>query len=166
MKTLYIIRHAKSSWDFINLPDYERPLNNRGKRDAPMMGRRFKAREILPDCLVSSPARRARETAEAISAEIGFPDERIVYERNIYEAGIISLLQTIETFPEEVSSAFFVGHNPGMTDLAEYLSGEQIGNLPTCGIACIEMDINSWILVSGELGNLVFLDYPKKDFPL
>ena len=88
MKTLYVIRHAKSSWNFLHLPDYERPLNNRGNRDAPLMGQRFRARGIVPDCLVCSPALRARETAIKISMEIGFTENSIIYKRSIYEAGV------------------------------------------------------------------------------
>lgn len=164
MKTLYVIRHAKSSWNFLHLPDYERPLNNRGNRDAPLMGQRFRARGIVPDCLVCSPALRARETAIKISMEIGFTENSIIYKRSIYEAGVPALLQTIEAFPDEAVSAFLVGHNPGMTCLAEYLTRKQIGSLPTCGVACIEMDIDSWSLAGRGLGNLDFLDYPKKNF--
>lgn len=162
MKTLYLVRHAKSSWDFPHLPDYERPLNDRGNRDAPLMGDRFRARGILPDCLVCSPAARARETAKLISSEIGFPESEITFSRHVYEAGVSSLLKTVEALPEEAESAFLVGHNPGMTYLAAYLTGEQLNSLPTCAVACIEMDIDSWSLAGREMGTLVFLDYPKK----
>jgi phosphohistidine phosphatase len=166
MKTLYLIRHAKSSWEFPHLTDYERPLNDRGKRDAPLMGQRFRARGILPDCLVSSSAARAAETARIIAGEIGFPESEITWSRQVYEAGISSLLKTVEALPDQAESAFLVGHNPGMTYLAEYLSGENISSLPTCGVACMEMDIDTWSLAGREMGSLAFLDYPKKSFTL
>ena len=164
MKTLYVIRHAKSSWDFPQLSDFERPLNDRGNRDAPLMGTRLRDRGILPDCLVSSSALRARETSIKISAKIGFPKQSIIFRRGVYEAGVPSLLKEIEAFPEDAASAFLVGHNPGLTDLVEYLTGEYIGNLPTCGVACVEMDMDAWTLAGRGMGRLVFLDYPKKDF--
>ncbi len=163
MKTLYVIRHAKSSWDFPHLSDFERPLNDRGSRDAPMMGKRLRDRGILPDCLVSSTALRARETSVRISAEIGFPEKSIIFRRGVYEAGVSSLLKEIRAFPVDAASAFLVGHNPGLTDLVEYLTGKYIGNLPTCGTACIEMEMDAWTMAGRGMGRLVFLDYPKKD---
>ena len=166
MKTLYLIRHAKSSWDLPHLPDYERPLNDRGKRDAPLMGQRFRARGILPDCLVSSSAARAAETAKILGVEIGFPENRITWSRQVYEAGVSSLLKTVEALPDEAASAFLVGHNPGMSYLAEYLTGERNISLPTCAVACVEMDIDTWRLAGREMGSLAFLDYPKNNFSL
>lgn len=166
MKTIYLIRHAKSSWDLPHLADYERPLNERGKRDAPLMGHRFRARGILPDCLVSSPAARAAETSKIIAGEIGFPESGITWSRQVYEAGTVSLLKAVEALPDEAESAFLVGHNPGMTYLAEYLTGERILSLPTCAVACIEMDIDSWRLAGRKMGSLAFLDYPKNNFIL
>ncbi len=162
MKTLYVIRHAKSSWDFPQLSDIERPLNDRGNRDAPMMGKRLRDRGIFPDCLVSSSALRARQTSAKIAAEIGFPEQSIIFRQGVYEAGVLSLLKEIEALPEDAASAFLVGHNPGLTDLVEYLTGDYIGNLPTCGSACIEMDIDEWTLAGRGMGRLIFLDYPKK----
>ena len=164
MKTLYLIRHAKSSWDFPDLPDYERPLGKRGEKNAPEMGRRLNSRLIYPNILVSSPAVRARETSLKISREISFPEQEIVFEADIYGAGVTTLLKTIEAFPDTSSSAFLVGHNPGITSLAEYLTGNYIGNIPTCGLACIELEIDSWSMTGRGLGKLGFFDYPKKDF--
>ncbi len=164
MKTLYLVRHAKSSWEFPHLSDYERPLNNRGKKDAPEMGRRLRGRGILPGCFVSSPALRAHETSLLVSREINFPESEIVFMEQIYSADVPDLLAVIDSFPQEASSAFLVGHNPGMTSLAEYLTGTPVGNLPTCGVACIEFGpaVCSWSQVSRGPGRLAFLDYPKR----
>jgi len=164
MKTLYLIRHAKSSWDFPDLSDFDRPLNKRGKRNAPEMGRRLRIRGVVPDIVLSSPARRARETCLAVCCEIAFPETAIIFDSAIYAAGVNTLLQTVEGLPDDASSAFLVSHNPGITSFAEYLTGESLVNIPTCGIACIEMDFDSWSLAGREAGRLVFFDYPKKPF--
>lgn len=164
MKTLYLVRHAKSSWEFPHLSDYERPLNNRGKRDAPIMGRRLRVRGITPGCFVSSPALRARETSLLVSREIGFPESEIVFMEQIYAAEVPDLLEVIASFPQEASSAFLVGHNPGMTSMAEYLTESHVGSLPTSGIACIEFspEVAGWAHAGRGLGRLAFLDYPKR----
>lgn len=166
MKNLYLIRHAKSSWDSPHLPDFERPLNGRGKRNAPEMGQRLKTRGVFPDHVASSPAVRARETILRIAEEIEFPERRISFLEDVYAAGAGTLLEIIYEFPEEAATAFLVGHNPGMTSLAEYLTGASIGNIPTCGIASIEFDLGCWSHISRERGNLLYLDYPKKEFRL
>lgn len=129
------------------------------------MGQRLRKRKIIPDLLVSSPASRARETSLLIAESVGYPKSRIIFDQNIYNAGVPTLLQVIEGFPGSVSSAFLIGHNPGLTSLAEHLTETSIGNLPTCGIAAIELGLESWVHLSGGLGKLIFIDYPKKDFP-
>jgi len=166
MKNLYLIRHAKSSWDHPQLPDFDRPLNERGGKNAPEIGNRLKARRIFPDFVVSSPAVRARETILRIANEIDFPSGRIVFMEEIYGAGTDTLLEVINEFPDEAEISFLVGHNPGITDLAEYLTGASIGNIPTCGITSIEFNVDCWAHIGREQGTLLFLDYPKKEFRL
>lgn len=162
MKTLYLIRHAKSSWKNELLDDFERPLNHRGKQDAPMMGKRLKKLEIMPDAVVSSPAKRARKTTAKIAKELEYPVEKIQLVPEIYEAEIIDLLQVIEQLSDSASSVFLVGHNPGMSGLAEYLTGDFPGNLPTCSVFAIDFQIDSWQEVSQGTGTCRFWDYPKK----
>lgn len=161
MKTLYLVRHAKSSWTESGLGDFERPLNKRGKHDAPMMGERLLKRGVKIDHIVSSPARRARKTLKAISEKMGWPEENIFFEDRIYEAGESTLLDIVSGFDDEFDSAMMVGHNPGFTMLAESLSGQNFGNIPTCGVVCLNFDVDSWKAAVRGLGTVVFYDYPK-----
>ena len=164
MKTLYLIRHAKSSWDFPDLSDFDRPLNKRGLKNAPEMGQRLRGRGVFPDLVLSSPARRARETCIKICHEIDFPEAEIIFNRDIYAAGVHNLLQVVETLPDDASNVFLVSHNPGITSFAEYLTGEYLGNIPTCGVARVDMDIESWSVAGRESGSITLFEYPKKYF--
>jgi phosphohistidine phosphatase len=163
VKTLFLNRHAKSSWDSDAGSDFERPLNKRGKTDAPLMGKYLsKERRIAPEIIISSPAKRAIKTAEIIAKEIGYPVKNIVANKNIYEAGPSSILEIIQKINDCYHSAMLFGHNPGFTSLASYLSNVNIGNMPTCGICRIDFNVDSWRKVEIESGTLVFFDYPKK----
>ncbi len=164
MKTLYIIRHAKSSWKHPGLTDAERPLNERGKRDAPLMGKRLKERGVMPDAIISSPANRAITTAQIIAREIGFPIENIISDESIYESGFEGLLQLIHFIGNSYNQVFLFGHNPGFSWLANHLATDfSVGNLPTCGIVCLEFEVDSWRKVSKNSGRCEFYDYPKMD---
>jgi phosphohistidine phosphatase len=163
VKILYLNRHAKSSWDNNAISDFDRPLNKRGKTDAPLMGKYLaQKRRISPEIVISSPAKRAIKTAEIIAKEIGFPSSKILRNENIYEAGPSSILEIIQNINDTFSSAMLFGHNPGFTSLASYLSNVNIGNMPTCGICRIDFDTDSWKKIEIESGTLVFFDYPKK----
>lgn len=163
MKRLYLVRHAKSSWKDATLEDFDRPLNKRGKQDAPLMGKLFKSHyKLSPDLIVSSPAKRAAKTAKVIAKEIGFPKKQIVYEGAIYEAGVPPLLSVIRKIDDSADQVMLFGHNPGLTMLAEYLIGVVVDNIPTCGIFCIDFDVDSWKEVGEGRGKEVFFDYPKK----
>lgn len=162
MKRVYIIRHAKSSWKDPTLDDFDRPLKKRGKRDAPFMGKRLKAHHVLPDLILSSPAKRAAATAKIIAKEIGYPKKQIVYEPALYEAGIATLLGILRQLNENVQQAALFGHNPGLTSFAEYVSGALIENIPTCGIFCVDFPADSWQEIGEGKGTVVFFDYPKK----
>lgn len=163
MKTLYLNRHAKSSWADAGLSDFDRPLNKRGKTDAPLMGKYLaEKRRISPEIIISSPAKRAIKTAEIIAKEIGYPAKKIVRNEKIYEAGPSSILEMIQKIDNSYNSAMLFGHNPGFTSLASYLLNVNIGNIPTCGICRIDFDTDSWRKVEIESGTLVFFDYPKK----
>ena len=162
MKNLYLVRHAKSSWKFPHLADFDRPLNGRGKRDAPEMGRRLKAREIEADLMVSSPAKRAFTTAMEIAKALGYPEENILTDHNIYHAGTPDLMGVIRTFPDQKSHALIFGHNPGFTDLANQLLDEYFDNIPTCGIVGINFNTPYWVSIDHSNSRMLFYDYPKK----
>lgn len=159
MKTLYLIRHAKSSWDNENLSDFERPLSKRGLRDAPLMGKLLLSKEIYPDMILSSPANRAKSTAEVIKEEIGFKKD-IVFDDSIYHSSCANLLHTIKSLDDKHNIVFMLGHNPSFNSLSYKLSHKDIGNIPTCGIVGIKFNIQKW--ESLDLGEMVIFEYPKK----
>ncbi|MDO8455226.1 MAG: histidine phosphatase family protein [Sulfurimonas sp.] len=161
MKRVYLIRHAKSSWKDSLLDDFERPLNKRGKSDAPLMGSRLKDKKIIPDIILSSPAVRAKRTAEIIAKKIGFEKE-IVFKKDIYEANATTLHKILTKIADKNSVAFLFGHNPSLNELAEkYLEFNE--NIPTCGVVEIEFDCDSWVDISVKNAKLVSFDYPKKE---
>ncbi len=161
MKHLYLIRHAKSSWSDPRLADFDRPLNKRGKRDAPFMGQRLAATSTNFDLIVSSGAKRARKTARLLAREINYPKEAIVYQNDIYTSNLFTLLSVIKKTGNQINALALVGHNHVITECAEWLSGEHLVNIPTSGIAAIRFEIDAWEKVDREAGTLVFFDYPK-----
>ena len=162
MKSLYLVRHAKSSWDFPKLADIDRPLNHRGEKNAPEMGERLKKQGILPDLLISSPAKRAYTTAVEIAKKIGYPMESIQKSMKIYHSGEDELLKVLKNQDNDRKSVMLFGHNPGFTWFANSLAGVDIDNIPTAGIVAIDFEVNDWTDVDFEIGKLVFFDYPKK----
>jgi phosphohistidine phosphatase len=162
MKRLLLVRHAKSSWNHPGLDDFDRPLNKRGKHDAPMMAERLARRGIRPDAIVVSPAKRAKRTAKLLAEGMGVSQDHVRDEAQIYEASVPMLLQVIAGFDDNWSFVMLVGHNPGLTSLVNALAGSVIDNLPTCGVADISLDIERWRDVAPGCGTCQFLDYPKK----
>ena len=154
-KTLYIARHAKSSWDDANLSDFERPLNKRGKRDAPFMAELLKDKDIKPDLILSSPAQRARTTAEHYQEAIG---SKLRFDSGIYEASTMHLLSLVQETFQSVDSLMIVGHNPGLTALNDMLSDKSIFNIPTAGVVGIIFEEN----ITTDQGKQLFFEYPKK----
>jgi phosphohistidine phosphatase len=161
MKHLFLIRHAKSSWSIPELSDFERPLSKRGKRDAPFMGKRLAAMKPRPDCIISSPARRARKTARAIGAEIGFTKKDIILEDELYTFSAQNILKILKRTPDSIQVLALVGHNHGITECGEYLSDERLDNIPTCGIVLIQFDCKGWEYIGPKSGRLLIFDYPK-----
>ena len=161
MKTLYLIRHAKSSWDYPELTDFERPLNKRGKRDAPIMGQRLKKRSVLPDLMLSSPANRALTTCQIIANEIGYPSTGILTRNEIYHAGSQTLLSIVQSLKDKNQSVMIFGHNPGFTHLANELTSMNLNNIPTCGVFACEFASETWQTIQYGQGKLLFYDYPK-----
>ena len=162
MKRLYIIRHAKSSWKQADLDDIDRPLNKRGKRDAPFMGERLRKQQVRPDLVVTSSARRALKTAKLISREVGYPKEKIVMKSKIYYGGVAEVISVIQMFDDTCETAFLIGHNPTFTELANALSNLSIDNIPTCGIISMKFDVTSWKDVTEGGGRFLSFDFPKK----
>ena len=162
MKKLFVVRHAKSSWDFPELDDYDRPLNKRGKKNAPEMGKRLAKKQLRPEKMITSPAKRAAATARRIAEEISFPTSKIEKESLMYHGSTRSMISVIQGAGDKVGTLMIFGHNPGLTDLVNYLSGSDIYNIPTCGIAEIDFDVSSWQEVDKNTGKLISFDYPKK----
>ena len=162
MKTLTIFRHARSSWDFPDLTDHDRPLNKRGKRDAPIMGERLKESGIRPSLIVSSPAVRAWKTARTVAKQIGYPVEFLQREPGLYHAGVNKLLDIIAVQDDGFNNIVIVGHNPGLTDLANELVPGLTSNLPTAGFVAIRIDTDDWDLRTRQSADLLVYDYPKK----
>jgi len=159
MKTLLLMRHAKSSWDEAGLADFDRPLNDRGRRAAPFMGEVLRREGLVPDVIVSSPAERARQTTDSVVAAGDF-DRRIVFDENIYEASANALRQVAERLEESAGSAMLVGHNPGMEDFIRYLTGE-IEPMPTAAVAVISLEVETWADVTGRCGRLEMVLRPR-----
>ena len=162
MKEITFVRHAKSSWDDPSLDALDRPLNNRGKRNAPEMGIRLRKQGIIPDLLISSPAKRAHTTAKSIAEEIGYPKKKIVIDDRLYHGSSNSMISIIQSQGKKINSVMLFGHNPGFTDFANMLCGINIYNIPTAGIVAIDFNIDKWSEVNYNSGELVFFDYPKK----
>lgn len=161
MKTLYLIRHAKSSWDHPGLRDIQRPLNERGLRDAPVMARILRARTDSPVLIVSSPAKRALTTALFFAEAFGIPDESVVRNPAIYEASLPELLQVIRALPNAAETILLFGHNPTFTDVANLFSEDFVANIPTCGIIQIESEALGWENFDETNSRLVWKIFPK-----
>jgi phosphohistidine phosphatase len=162
MKTLLVIRHAKSSWANPLLPDFERPLNDRGLRDAPQMAKRLKEKEITPDIIITSPAKRARTTCKIFVDVLQHPTETIKEIKDVYHADEDTLLNIIQSLPDKYEVIFLFGHNPGLTDFVNKMVDEWIQNIPTCGVVGISFRASLWKDVHWKNGELKFFDFPKK----
>jgi len=163
MKTLYLVRHAKSSWKEAELSDHNRPLNKRGEHDAPRMGQRLRKRNPLPEVIISSSAVRAKTTATILAGEIGFPQSAITIDERLYGASPKDVESIICELDDTVHCAMLVGHNPTFTDLINTLGNCDIDNVPTCGMAMLAFSIEKWNEVTPGNGELLDFDYPKKE---
>jgi phosphohistidine phosphatase len=161
MKKLFLVRHAKSSWDYSSLTDFERPLNDRGKKDAPLMGQILKTKDVKPDLILSSPATRALSTALIIAQEIGY-NKNIQVNNKIYHAYEPDLWAIIKTMPEEMSSLMLFGHNPTFTEFANDLSQMYIDNIPTCGVFAVAWQASRWSEIHRKEAEFLFYEFPKK----
>ncbi len=161
MKTLYLLRHAKSSWKDSTLADRDRPLNKRGLRNAPEMGQRLRRKCVQLDRIISSPALRALTTARLIAAEIGFLPEQIEQNDALYFTSFMAMLEVIRQTPEHINRLMLVGHNPDMTSLLHLLAPCDIEDMPTCAIATLQFEVD-WLDLKPKQTTLVDYDYSKK----
>ena len=162
MKNLYLTRHAKSSWNNPGLADIDRPLNGRGKKAAPLMGKLISERGEKPELLISSPANRAFSTAKAFAKEMGYAETDIIVNPAIYGVGAQQLLNLVKDFDDLYNSIMLFGHNPTFTSFGNMVSGENIVNVVTCGVVRIDFEFSSWKNIDFNSGRMVFYEYPKK----
>jgi len=162
MKRLTLVRHAKSSWKDAALADLDRPLNGRGKRDAPRMGAHLATQGFRPDIILSSPARRARKTAQLLAAAIPGAAGRILFDPALYEASAAELLERVRALDQAWQHVMLIGHNPGLTDFANLLTAVGIDNLPTCGVLALDLAIDSWPAATAGCGHTIFCLAPKE----
>jgi phosphohistidine phosphatase len=162
MKTLYLMRHAKSSWSFDDLTDEQRPLNDRGRDDAPRIGQALAKRNIKLDLLISSGAVRAMTTAALVAKELDYPHEQIEVRPEVYHADTSTLLSVVRSCPDQAQSVLLVGHNNGISEFVNLLSPNAINEeLPTAGIVCLHLNIDSWASADSATTEFYFFDRPK-----
>jgi|SRR5579859_1373598 len=166
MKKLFLIRHAKSSWDNMEMGDFHRPLNERGEKDAPRMAKLLKQRQVAPDRMITSPAHRALATCQAFAKVLGFEKKKIIGEPKLYHAGPDTILKVLAGLPEHKGDkediVLFFGHNPGITEFANDLLGAFMDNIPTCGVVEATLNIDQWKDIFFGCGKMDAFDYPKK----
>jgi phosphohistidine phosphatase len=161
-KTLLIVRHAKSSWDVGTLNDFERPLNERGKKDAPMMAKRLLDKKVTLEAFVSSPAKRAKKTAELFAAAYGKTDADVVYVSKLYHAAAEVFFEVVEELDDSFSKVALFSHNPGITEFVNLLlENVRIDDMPTCGVFAVQVQVEKWKDFKKSRKDFLFFDYPK-----
>ena len=161
MKSITFIRHAKSSWADPDLKDFDRPLNSRGKSDAPKMGQRLAVNNIFPDLIITSPAKRAKATAYKIARELNFPHSKIIEEMQLYLSSAKLISNVIKAVNDDINNLFIFGHNPDIHELVEILTGKQYNKLPTCSVAHFLLKIDQWKDFKLQQSDLVYYSEPK-----
>lgn len=162
MRTLFLIRHAKSSWEHPGLRDIDRPLNERGLYEAPLMAQILVREGVQPDLLVSSPAKRAWTTAMFFAAAFGIKDDAVQREPDIYEADPLDILRLVSQLPDMAQTVFLFGHNMTFTDVANRYAEKEIANVPTCGIVRIESEVDSWAAFDAGNAKVCKQYFPKE----
>jgi len=162
-KTLFLIRHAKSSWDNPAINDLDRPLNERGKMDAPEMARRLNEKKIKIDVFISSPAKRARQTCKHFAKEFGQKKKDIILEERLYEAGDDNFVAVISNLKNKWDTAAIFSHNPGITSFANSLTSMRVDDMPTCSVFAVKADADKWKDFKSARKEFWFFDYPKTD---
>lgn len=162
MKTVYFIRHAKSSWSDMSLSDFDRPLNKRGKRDAPMMAQKLHEMGVRPDAIISSTANRAFTTATHFAKALGIAKSEIIKTPSIYEAYYKTVLEIVKNQTKAWNTILVFGHNPAFTTIANSFEGDYIDNVPTCGIVKVTAAIDDWLDFDEKTGTVSAFYYPKQ----
>ena len=160
MKKLILLRHAKSSWDDLDMADIDRPLNKRGRKAAPLMGKELRKREVTPDLVLCSPAKRTRET-HSLFAESAKLSSQVEFCREIYEASSRDLLGLLRRQDSKLACILVIGHNPGMESLLYELTGKD-ELFPTAAMACINTDLKQWEDLGRDSGQLEWIARPKE----
>ena len=161
MKTLILIRHAKSSWDDINQKDIDRPLNDRGKKDAPEMAKRLQEKEIKIDLFVTSPAKRAKKTAKLFVEEYKSDPDGILVVEDLYDPSFEDFMKTILALPDDKNVVALFAHNPGITEFSNSLTNVKVDDMPTCAAFAVGIDIKEWKVFKEAEKKFLFFDYPK-----
>lgn len=163
MKELLLVRHAKSDWNDPSLADFDRPLNERGKREAPMMAKRLEEKKIKIDALVTSPAKRARQTCKHFAKELGFTKKDIVKDEKLYEAGEEDFYEVVESLENKWDSVAIFSHNPGITSFANSLTDTKVDDMTTSSIFAIKINSDKWSDFKTARKEFWFFDYPKSE---
>ena len=165
MKKLYLIRHAKSSWADLDMDDFDRPLNDRGEKDAPHMAKLMKHHDVVPARMISSPAKRALSTCLVFAKVLKFDPAKIIADKSLYHAGADQLLNVVRSLAahpgDQDDVVLLFGHNPGLTEFANALLNVSIDNVPTCGIVGATLDVGKWRDINFGCGKLNSFEYPK-----
>jgi len=161
MKQLILVRQAKSSWDDLSARDFDRDLNDRGRSDAYEMGERLAQRAFVPDAFVISASQRTRSSAHLMAEALNFPHADIQTKDDLYLANPSTMLKLIRQTPDHIQRLIVLAHNPGITELTNRMARTYINNVPTCGMAILEMNITSW-MEAGSRALLLDFDYPKR----
>ncbi|MEJ7736302.1 MAG: histidine phosphatase family protein [Chitinophagaceae bacterium] len=161
MKTLILIRHAKSSWELTSVEDFDRPLNDRGKHDAPEMAKRLLKKGIKIDAFISSPAKRAKKTAQLFSKEFRSNKDDIIYLPELYAARVDVFSRVVKSIDNAYHTIALFSHNPGITEFVNTLTHIHIDNVPTCGVFGVKVLIDSWSDFEEAKKEYWFFDYPK-----
>lgn len=163
-RTLVMIRHAKSSWAEPGQKDYDRPLNDRGKQDAPMMGERLKKLNVIPDLIIASSAKRTRQTAKKIAAAVGYDENSIQWEEKLYHCKPSVFDDVLYSVADDVQTLFIVAHNPGISEYVNNLSPKfSAGDMPTCGIIAARAQADHWCDFEDKERTVFLFEYPKKE---
>ncbi len=160
-KLLFLLRHAKSDWNN-DLGDHERPLNERGLRDVPLMAARIANQIQTPETIIASSAVRTQTTARLMATAFGIQQSAIQTFSDLYLAPPNTMLNKLQHTPLSIDSLMMVAHNPGTTELANFFHPRLIDNIPTCGVVCLQFDVDDWKNISPANGQVMFVDYPKK----
>ncbi len=161
MKTVVIIRHAKSSWDIATMSDFDRPLNHRGKTDAPLMAKKLLSKAGTIDAFISSPAKRAKETAELFAEVFDKKKKEIIFHEELYHASAQTIYSVIKKTDDTFQSIAVFTHNPGITEFVNTLTNIKTDNMPTCGVFAVKAPIEQWETFDNVSREFLFFDYPK-----